>query len=207
MEVDGPGNNAEFDVPVSADWNGTIAVQACNTNPPIGSNCDSWSTFRAELPKATPALSTPNAEFCNSYASEAVARAEQGKKCGFTGARWDSNKQTHVAWCMQQKAQQQVWSEDSERKGQLADCAKKEVAAAPPKGNYSLGPPEVAVNADVDIYDKPRGEGQKLGILRKDSKVSLFERRPDQWCGVSGRAVATPTGAGFVWCGKGFELK
>jgi hypothetical protein len=154
-------------------------------------------------------LTEPNAQFCNAYAADAVARAAQGAKCGFTGPRWDPNQQFHVSWCMQQKAQQQVWSEDSARKGQLADCAKAEAQkakATPGKGNFSKGPPEVTVDTDVDIYDKPGGEGQKLGILRKDSKVSLFERRPDQWCGVSGRAVATPTGAGFVWCGKGFEL-
>jgi hypothetical protein len=109
---------------------------------------------------------------------------------------------------MQQKAQQQVWSEDSARKGQLADCAKAEAQkakATPGKGNFSVGPPEVTVDADVDIYDKPGGVGTKIGILRKGSKVSLFERKPDQWCGVSGKPVG-PNAVGFVWCGEGFEL-
>ena len=109
---------------------------------------------------------------------------------------------------MQQKTQQQVWSEPNARKGQLADCAKAEAQkakATPGKGNFSKGPPEVTVDADVDIYDKPAGAGTKIGILRKGSKVSLFERKPDQWCGVSGKPVG-PNAVGFVWCGEGFEL-
>lgn len=58
----------------------------------------------AAAPAAPPPLSTPNPQFCNWYASEAVARSAQGAKCGFSGARWDPNKQFHYDWCMQQKS-------------------------------------------------------------------------------------------------------
>jgi hypothetical protein len=205
IEIDGPGNNAALTRPVSADWNGIVAVQACNTNPPIGSNCDSWSNFQADMPKAMPALSTPNDEFCNWYAAEAVARAGQGAKCGLTGARWDPNKQAHYDWCIQQKSQQQGWSEHNARLGALADCAKKEVAAAPPKSNFSVGAAEFIVKQDVDIYKEPGGSGQPFDILRRNTKVGVYERRADQWCFVAGKGV--PQERGWVWCGEGFELQ
>lgn len=150
-------------------------------------------------------LTPPTVDFCNWYATEAVVRAGQGATCGLTGARWSPNKDQHYGWCIQQKTQQQAWSEHSARLSGLADCAKKAAGSAPPKSNFSVGPPTVTVDADVDIYDKPGGVGTKIGILRKGSKVSLFERKPDQWCGVSGKPVG-PNAVGFVWCGKGFEL-
>jgi hypothetical protein len=209
QEVHAKDMNATLNFKAPADWNGIWAVQSCwNFRVGGGSSCNGWVNVKTELPKATPALVAPDAAFCDWYASEAVARAGEGAKCGFTGARWAPNKQLHASWCITQPTQQQVRSEDSERKGQLADCAKKEAAASkatPGKGNVSFGPPEVIVDADVDIYDAPGGTGQKLGILRKDSKVQLTKTQPDKWCGVAGNAVV-PKGHGYVWCGPGFEL-
>ena len=158
----------------------------------------------AAAPAPQTTLTPPNPDFCNWYASEAVARAAQGAKCGFTGARWDPNKQHHFDWCIQQKSQQQGWSEHNARVGQLADCAKKEAGNAPPKANQSMGPPTPTVPQDVDVYAQPGGEGKPIGILKGGSKVLLTDKRPDQWCHVAGDPV--PTGQGWVWCGQGFEL-
>ncbi len=103
IEVDPSGNNAELNVDMPANWDGTFGVQACNNDRPFASRCDAWSTFNAEFPKVTPALSAPDAQFRNWYATEAVARAAQGAKCGFTGIRWSADTQVQFGWCMQQK--------------------------------------------------------------------------------------------------------
>jgi hypothetical protein len=205
MEVDGPGNVVEslvLDVPEG--WTGTYAVQACKLGTPHKKICNDWVTYQIELPKA---LSTPNADFCNWYASEAVARVGQAAKCGLTGGRWDPNPQSHTAWCLSQSSQQQAWSEHNARLGALADCAKKEAAAgssAPSKGNQSAGAPVVNVKQDVDVYKLPGGVGQAFGTLKSGARPLLYDRRPDQWCRVAGRDV--PDGGGWVWCGAGFEL-
>ena len=159
----------------------------------------------APVPPPQTTLTPPDATFCNWYASEAVARAAQGAKCGFTGARWDPIKQHHFDWCMQQKSQQQGWSEHNARVGQLADCAKSEAANAPPKMNNSVGAPVVTVPQDVDVYAEAGGAGTPVGVLKAGSRPQLYESRPDQWCRVAGNAV--PNGGGWVWCGEGFELK
>lgn len=174
-----------------------------NSLAKFGSPCSFGGSKVLCCKKEAVPLTAPTAQFCNWYASEAVARAGQGAKCGFTGAGWDPNKQAHFTWCMAQKAQQQAWGEHNARLGALADCAKKHVKAAPPKGNYSAGAPEVTVDADVDIYKEP-GEGQPFDILRVNTKVQVYQRRPDNWCLVAGRNV--PGERGWVWCGKGFEL-
>ena len=137
LEVDGPGNNAEFDFDAPANWDGIVSAQACIGDRPVVSRCDPWATFNADFPKVTPALSAPDARFCDWYATEAVARAAQGAKCGFTGIRWSPDKQAQYGWCMQLKSQQQGWSEHNARVGLLADCLKKEVANTPPKANTS----------------------------------------------------------------------
>lgn len=205
LEVDGPGNNAEFDFDAPADWNGIVSAQACIDDRPIETRCDPWATFNADFPKVTPALSAPDARFCDWYATEAVARAAQGAKCGFTGVRWNPDKQAQYGWCIQQKSQQQGWSEHNARVGQLADCAKKEVANAPPKANQSVGAPIVTVKAEVDIYKQPGGEGKPFGSVKAGTSVQVYEHHPDQWCYIAGHDVPDP-GNGWVWCGQGFEL-
>jgi hypothetical protein len=55
---------------------------------------------------------------------------------------------------------------------------------------------------DVDTYDAPGGNGKKLGVLRKDSVVSLLSPCQDNWCNVAGNAV--PTGKGWVYSGPDY---
>ena len=198
------GGTDEFDFAAPADWNGQFQVQACIKHVYRSDQCDTWEVFKTDLP-TTAVLTSPNPDFCNWYASEAVARAAQGAKCGFTGARWDPDKQHHFDWCMQQKSQQEGWSEHNARLGDLADCAKKEAANAPPKANQGMGPPTPTVPQDVDVYAQPGGKGKSIGTLKGGSRIMLTDQRPDQWCHVAGDPV--PTGQGWVWCGKGFELK
>ena len=62
--------------------------------------------------------------------------------------------------------------------------------------------PDATVLQDDDVYAEPGGVGKPIGMLRKDSKVSLLEARSDQWCHVQGNAV--PTGSGWVWCAPDF---
>lgn len=198
-------SRGEFNLNVPADWDGTYIAQACMKNSYHASICDGWSTFTTELPKAQPALSTPDRQFCNWYASEAVARAGQGAKCGLTGARWNPNTAAHFRWCMGQKAQQQAWGEHNARLAGLADCTRKEVDAAPPVQLQSAGAPMVTVKQDVDVYKEPGGAGQSIGILKSGSRPQMYETRPDQWCRLAGKDV--PGGGGWVWCGEGFELQ
>jgi hypothetical protein len=57
----------------------------------------------------------------------------------------------------------------------------------------------------VDVYAAPGGSGRPIGSVEAQSTVAFTEVRPDQWCHVTGAIV--PQGTGWVWCGKGFELR
>ena len=61
----------------------------------------------------------------------------------------------------------------------------------------------VKVMLDVDVYAQPGGEGEPIGILRKNSQVELINQRKDHWCNVHGAAVSAPGNFGWVWCGIG----
>lgn len=61
----------------------------------------------------------------------------------------------------------------------------------------------VKVMLDVDVYAQPGGEGEPIGILRKNSQVELINQRNDHWCNVQGAAVPAPGNFGWVWCGVG----
>ncbi len=54
------------------------------------------------------------------------------------------------------------------------------------------------VNADVDLYDVPGGDGNVVGVLREGQQLHLLERRADHWCHVSGTAVAGHD-TGWAW--------
>jgi hypothetical protein len=156
-------------------------------------------------PPPAKASTSPGNEFCEYYAAQAVGHAGRATKCGFSGPRWDTNKKSHFDWCMNQKGQSPPWSEHYAREGQLKDCAMKDAAAAPPKGNSSMSVNARTASRDVDVYALPGGVGKPLGILRSGSLVNLLVKKPDDWCNVEGNSV--PQGSGWVWCGAGFELK
>jgi hypothetical protein len=61
--------------------------------------------------------------------------------------------------------------------------------------------PLVKVPLDVDVYAKPGGEGQPIGVLKGGTKVHLATKREDHWCKVYDNNV--PSGEGWVWCGIG----
>jgi hypothetical protein len=53
------------------------------------------------------------------------------------------------------------------------------------------GQPSAVVNADVDLYDAPGGDGNVIGILREGEKVYLDRPCPPaDWCQISGRGWA-----------------
>ena len=64
----------------------------------------------------------------------------------------------------------------------------------------------VKVSRDVDVYAQPGGEGEPIGMLRKNSQVELINEK-DQWCNVQGVAVPAPGNFGWVWCGIGDDGK
>jgi hypothetical protein len=72
---------------------------------------------------------------------------------------------------------------------------------APPPPIVGGAAPTADVVSDVDVYksvDPVTGGVDKLGVLRKGSKVQLMGScAKDDWCQVSGAAV--PTGQGWVW--------
>jgi len=64
----------------------------------------------------------------------------------------------------------------------------------------------VTVPLDVDVYDKPGGEGKaRSDFLPGGSKVELLKENGDHWCHVKGDAV--PGGPGWIWCGVGDDKK
>jgi hypothetical protein len=63
----------------------------------------------------------------------------------------------------------------------------------------------VTVPRNVDVYDQPGGKGSPRGMLKRNSQVTLLQKRADHWCKVSGDAV--PGGPGWIWCGIGDNNK
>jgi hypothetical protein len=59
------------------------------------------------------------------------------------------------------------------------------------------------VIADVDVYAKPGGNGDPIGILRAGESVTLLSACADNWCNVSGEAV--PGGKGWVYDGPDYD--
>ena len=59
-------------------------------------------------------------------------------------------------------------------------------------------PPIATVISDVDIYDSPGGNGNKIGILRSGRQVPLVGScKPNDWCDVV--IPELPGGSGWVW--------
>jgi len=83
--------------------------------PPYGSNCVTgtkalccprcpsglvWrDTHKYDVVCVTPA-ERDAARNCDNYATRAVAQAQSGQACGFSGARWETNKKLHLSWCI-----------------------------------------------------------------------------------------------------------
>ena len=89
-----------------------------------------------------------------------------------------------------------TWTTSSRLKCMDAPAA----PAAPPPGAIH----RVTVNADVDVYDTPGGNGKIVGKLEgyKDDDgatdhVQFFGCQPDNWCQVG--FGAAPGGKGWVW--------
>ncbi len=60
------------------------------------------------------------------------------------------------------------------------------------------GAPVATVSSDVDVYDAPGGNGNKIGILRSGRQVKLVGScKPNDWCNVVIPELAA--GNGWVW--------
>ena len=57
------------------------------------------------------------------------------------------------------------------------------------------------VPLDVDVYDKPGGEGTKRPQFLKGGSQVYLQQEVDNWCKVAGDAV--PGDVGWIWCGMG----
>ena len=147
MKVDGPGNVAEVDLPVSAGWDGNFQARACNADL-LSERCDSWSTFHAELPVAA-----DDQNFCIGYADIATsaAQADQQQNCGLDSppGRWSTDNSLHLNWCLGQfrgaggvanklvAARNLANSEEAARTGGLEACQVNSAAAAADKKAYT----------------------------------------------------------------------
>jgi hypothetical protein len=71
----------------------------------------------------------------------------------------------------------------------------------PPHQLGPQSPPAQAVatvTGDVDIYDAPGGNGNKVGVLRSGRQVKLVGTfKPNDWCNVV--LPELPAGSGWVW--------
>jgi hypothetical protein len=72
----------------------------------------------------------------------------------------------------------------------------------PPPHQLGPQPPPAqavaTVTSDVDIYDAPGGNGNKLGILRSGRQVKLVGNcKPNDWCNLV--IPELPGGSGWVW--------
>jgi hypothetical protein len=147
MKVDGPGNVAEVDLPVSAGWDGNFQARACNADL-LSERCDSWSTFHAELPVAA-----ADQNFCIGYAGLATSAgtAALQQNCGFDQppGRWSTDNAFHLNWCLGQfrgaggvanklvAARNLANSEEAARTGGLEACQANAAAAAADNKAYA----------------------------------------------------------------------
>jgi hypothetical protein len=74
-------------------------------------------------------------------------------------------------------------------------------AGGPTPGSTSSQTAKVI--ADVDVYAKPGGNGDPVGILRAGESVALLSACADNWCNVAGEAV--PGGKGWVYDGPDYD--
>jgi hypothetical protein len=75
----------------------------------------------------------------------------------------------------------------------VSDTLKQQGGPAPPPAA-----PTATVTEDVDVYDKPGGNGNVTGVLTAPNTVELAGAcQKENWCNVLGPAV--PGGNGWVW--------
>jgi hypothetical protein len=61
----------------------------------------------------------------------------------------------------------------------------------------------VRVPIDVDIYDRPGGDGKKHSQHLRGGSLVTLTKEQDHWCAVESWKDPVPGGKGWVWCGKG----
>ena len=139
LELKMPHDIADVEVP--RGWDGNFLLQACNTDGVFGSNCDTWTTFRAEL------VTSDDRNFCVRYAGHAVSEAltAQQNNCSFDAApagRWSTDNTAHLNWCLgqflgaggdvngQANARNLANSEDATRVAGLQSCQADAAASA-----------------------------------------------------------------------------
>ena len=153
---------------------------------------------------------------CQNYAEQSLKQIAEAKQLGCertTGDFWAPNQIYQYNQCMKHGAQaaQIAMVNLGTRESELEFCRKQKAAAAPPQAEEPQdtaaatddstmdepaddqgggGGNTARVNGDVDLYDEPGGDGNKIGVLREDDEVAVMNCREDQWCKVSG---------GWVW--------
>lgn len=97
------------------------------------------SLIKSRITKLRDKLDTCRA--CNIYAGTAVLhnKVNDARYCGYTGGRWNSNRDYHFKWCLSGNNQQKINSESRLRKAKLDLCR-------PLNGDFQI------VSIKPDIY-------------------------------------------------------
>lgn len=134
------------------------------------------------------AVTTDQRDFCVRYAGHATSEAivAERSNCAFTGPRWITDHDQHLNWCLSNfaaatdatgevRARDFADAEDAARIAGIQECQAK---------NASGGGTAFTATAteDVDLYDRPGGNGNILGVLDQGSPVNVRLCQPDNWC-------------------------
>lgn len=140
----------------------------------------------ADQVKRVPMGASPSRDpFCRDYANRTVGQVKESERlrCGFRGARWDTNFDRHWQWCMGRKSDMPN-SEIAARSQELEDCiaAKRgAVITKPPVSMKDVTAPSAVTKPPVSSEDVTAPvDPADLGIKNKRPADSVLKRPPSE---------------------------
>ena len=119
------------DAAVDAEQQARVGALAVCTQPIKGQPLRPGTLQPAQPAPVAPGQLQTTQKACADYGSAAVAQQNENAKlgCGFTGALWSADYNTHVSWCLTAAGGQAV-AQSKARQAQLQTCQREKSCAA-----------------------------------------------------------------------------
>jgi hypothetical protein len=118
----------------------------------------------------------PDDQFCEGYANQAVAQAEEAARhptCALTGPRWDTDRDNHLAWCEALDGPPELATvEVATRHAALITCMMS-VYGTPPASSVRKAADSGAAEGKIEDKSDPR----KTGTEPPNRKGDALSRR------------------------------
>jgi len=141
----------------------------------------------ADQVKRVPMGASPSRDpFCRDYANRTVGQVKESERlrCGFRGARWDTNFDRHWQWCMGRKSNDLPNSEIAARSQELEDCMavkRGAVITKPPVSAKDVTAPSAVTKPPVSSEDVTAPvDPADLGIKNKRPAGSVLKKPPSE---------------------------